>query len=360
MGRGHAAHGPGEYRTRLEPIELPAEGTRRERLAGFMANQARAYERLSPTRRSSGGRSSSRSGSAGASYADERAHRPRRPAHPHARLRRRVERRADPQPRRGARTRRDRHHRPRARRRRPRGTRDGPPRAACASRSSSARRSVRAAATSWRCSSSSASGPGSRSRDDCPGPRAGRLAIIAHPLVPYPLCASGRSIRRLLPIPTRVSTRRDRGASTQRPPARAGAGGCRRSSNRVGLPAVAAATPTRGGRRSPPTRPSRQYGGGAAPRDRRGHDRLGRRGVPGWAPAQDLPRAAGQECCRAARRGARQAAARRHRSRPGLPRRPPPAGPPGREPAVKIGLVTPYIYPLPGGVNGHVATCTRT
>jgi phosphatidylinositol dimannoside acyltransferase len=37
---------PGEYRTRLEPIELPAGGTRRERLAGFLANQARAYERL--------------------------------------------------------------------------------------------------------------------------------------------------------------------------------------------------------------------------------------------------------------------------------------------------------------------------
>lgn len=38
--------GYGDYRARLEPIELPAKGTRRERLAGFMANQARAYERL--------------------------------------------------------------------------------------------------------------------------------------------------------------------------------------------------------------------------------------------------------------------------------------------------------------------------
>ncbi|CAN5734128.1 N/A [soil metagenome] len=37
---------PGEYRTRVEPIELPAGGTRRERLAGFMANQVGAYERL--------------------------------------------------------------------------------------------------------------------------------------------------------------------------------------------------------------------------------------------------------------------------------------------------------------------------
>jgi phosphatidylinositol dimannoside acyltransferase len=38
--------GPGEYRARLEPIDLPAEGSRRDRLAGFMANQARAFERL--------------------------------------------------------------------------------------------------------------------------------------------------------------------------------------------------------------------------------------------------------------------------------------------------------------------------
>ena len=38
--------GPGDYRTRIEPIAMPAEGTRRERLAGFMAGQARAFERL--------------------------------------------------------------------------------------------------------------------------------------------------------------------------------------------------------------------------------------------------------------------------------------------------------------------------
>ena len=33
----------------------------------------------------------------------------------------------------------------------------------------------------------------------------GGLAVIAHPLVPYPLCASGRSIRRLLADPDPVS-----------------------------------------------------------------------------------------------------------------------------------------------------------
>jgi len=38
--------GWGDYRAHLEQIELPAEGTRRERLAGFLANQSRAFEKL--------------------------------------------------------------------------------------------------------------------------------------------------------------------------------------------------------------------------------------------------------------------------------------------------------------------------
>jgi KDO2-lipid IV(A) lauroyltransferase len=37
--------GFGDYRTRLERIDLPSEGTRRERLAGFMAAEAAAFER---------------------------------------------------------------------------------------------------------------------------------------------------------------------------------------------------------------------------------------------------------------------------------------------------------------------------
>jgi KDO2-lipid IV(A) lauroyltransferase len=37
--------GWGEYRSRLEPIELPAADSRRARLAGFLAAQARAFER---------------------------------------------------------------------------------------------------------------------------------------------------------------------------------------------------------------------------------------------------------------------------------------------------------------------------
>jgi KDO2-lipid IV(A) lauroyltransferase len=38
--------GWGDYRAELERIQLPDDGTRRERLAAFMANQARAFERL--------------------------------------------------------------------------------------------------------------------------------------------------------------------------------------------------------------------------------------------------------------------------------------------------------------------------
>lgn len=38
--------GWGDYRSELEKIEMPADGTRKERLAGFLANQARAFERL--------------------------------------------------------------------------------------------------------------------------------------------------------------------------------------------------------------------------------------------------------------------------------------------------------------------------
>ena len=34
-----------DYRSRLERIEMPARESRRERLAGFMANEARAFER---------------------------------------------------------------------------------------------------------------------------------------------------------------------------------------------------------------------------------------------------------------------------------------------------------------------------
>jgi KDO2-lipid IV(A) lauroyltransferase len=41
--------GPGEYRAELEHIELPADGTRKERLAGFLSNQARAFEKLIAT-----------------------------------------------------------------------------------------------------------------------------------------------------------------------------------------------------------------------------------------------------------------------------------------------------------------------
>jgi phosphatidylinositol dimannoside acyltransferase len=38
--------GFGSYRARLERVEMPADGPRRERLAAFMANQARVFEQL--------------------------------------------------------------------------------------------------------------------------------------------------------------------------------------------------------------------------------------------------------------------------------------------------------------------------
>jgi lauroyl/myristoyl acyltransferase len=38
--------GPGDYRSELARIAMPANGTRKERLAGFLANQARAFEKL--------------------------------------------------------------------------------------------------------------------------------------------------------------------------------------------------------------------------------------------------------------------------------------------------------------------------
>lgn len=37
--------GWGDYRARIEQVEMPPEGTRRERLSGFLNNEARAYER---------------------------------------------------------------------------------------------------------------------------------------------------------------------------------------------------------------------------------------------------------------------------------------------------------------------------
>ena len=37
--------GRGEYRSRIEEIAAPADGSRRDRLSGFMANEARAFER---------------------------------------------------------------------------------------------------------------------------------------------------------------------------------------------------------------------------------------------------------------------------------------------------------------------------
>ena len=101
--------------------------------------------------------------------------------------------------RRARRPRRHRHHRPRAHRRGRGRAGDGRGPRARASRSSSARRSRRSAATCWRCGSTGRSGPTARCATTIKAVHdAGGLAIPAHPLVPYPLCAQGRVLRDLL------------------------------------------------------------------------------------------------------------------------------------------------------------------
>ena len=127
----------------------------------------------------------------------------RRPAHPHRRLGRHGRHRRHPRPRRGARRpRRHRHHRPRADRRRRRRARDGASTGACAfevvvgeevttlgghllalfiERPIRPYRSLRTTIADIH--------------------DAGGLAIPAHPLVPYPLCAQGWVLRRLLDDP---------------------------------------------------------------------------------------------------------------------------------------------------------------
>ena len=155
-----------------------------------------------------------------AACAVARAPRPRRPPHPHRRERRHCGRRGDPRSRRAAdatstssrspttsgSTQRSPHDRSRAT-------------SACASTSWSAKRSRLSAATSLRSSSSV------RSRRSLAARRrsldvhdAGGLAIPAHPLVPYPLCAQGWMLRRLLddPDPRRPPGRPSRRSTRRR------------------------------------------------------------------------------------------------------------------------------------------------
>ena len=144
------------------------------------------------------------------------------------------------------------------------------------SRSSSARRSRPSAATSWRCSSSGRSGRFAALRTTIAEiHEQGGLAIPAHPLVPYPLCAQGWVLRRLLadarparparrdrdvqPDDARAAVARPRRAVRRRARARRGRQQrrARARGDRHGLDDVPGSDrPTTCGRRSPPARPS--------------------------------------------------------------------------------------------------------
>ena len=130
----------------------------------------------------------------------DRPPRPRRPAHPHARVGRHVVRRPRSWTTSSARAPgRHRHRRPRADRRRGRRQADGRGPRPAHPRSSSARRSAPAAATCSACSSSGPSPPLKASRWSIEAVHdQGGIAIPAHPLVPYPMCAQGSVLRRLL------------------------------------------------------------------------------------------------------------------------------------------------------------------
>ena len=192
----------------------------------------------------------------------------------------------------------------------------------------------------------------------------GGIAIVAHPLVPYPLCASEGTIRRLLDdADAALPPRRHRGVQPHDgadalEPARAGL----RDGDGPGA--------DRGFRRAPcgPHRAGtdalpRPHGRGPAGGHRGAHHHLGGRGLRLDRAAGDVPAADGQEPPRgrATRSAARCSGTARvatwatpaagsgrcasMRGRPALPE---------GDGRMKIGLVTPYIYPLPGGVNAHV------
>ena len=190
---------------------------------------------------------------------------------------------------------------------------------------------------------------------------AGGLAIPAHPLVPYPLCAQGWVLRRLLEDadpafhPDALET-----FNPTAPGGRGTAGSCRFAASH-GLAASATATPTPRRDRHRLDDVRGPHGGGpAARRSRPAHPT--RRRVPRARPARSAM--FGRQLRKTGRDArdevARARPARRHRPRPRLSRRPRrgrrattartqrTSGP------MKIGLVCPYIYPVPGGVTQHV------
>ena len=193
----------------------------------------------------------------------------------------------------------------------------------------------------------------------------GGLAIPAHPLFPYPMCAQAWALRRLLAVARSARPAR-RGGGVQPHDVRAAGPPAGRRLRR-------GARPGRGRQQRRPRGGERGHRLDHLPRAHR-RGRSGPRSCEhgtGWhgsfhGTTSQLPtfgrqlRKYGRDA-RAEVLGARPP--RRHRARPGLPRRNAPTAAPrrgrargaaGGGRAVKIGLVTPYVYPLPGGVNDHV------
>ena len=211
----------GRYAGRLDPLDDPRRRARAgepgDRLPRGRGALVRAPGRLGP-RAVVGGLLPDLAGPRSEDRADDRPARPGRPPHPHARLRRHVGDRRDP--------------RPRARRpptstssrspttsgstpRWPPAT--SPATAELGSRSSSARRSRPGAATCWRCSSTSRSGPAARCAR--PSPRSTtRAGWRSRPTRSCPTrCAPrGSCCAACSPIPIRASTPTGSRRSTRR------------------------------------------------------------------------------------------------------------------------------------------------
>ena len=192
------------------------------------------------------------------------------------------------------------------------------------------------------------------------GPRVheqGGIAIVAHPLVPYPLCArpgrSGACWRRT----TRASTPTRSRRSTRPPRACAGPHACPEFVGECGVAAVGGSDAHRASNvgqvvtRFP----------GHTTEDLRAAIAERQTTLEGSAyPWSEQFRMFGRQT----RKNARalrddvggNAPATRHRPGPRLSRWPAAAAfvQAGHYRRMKIGLVTPYIYPLPGGVNAHV------
>ena len=186
----------------------------------------------------------------------------------------------------------------------------------------------------------------------------GGIAIPAHPLVPAPPVGAGLGVAALLsddnPLvhPDAIETFN---------PTAIGRYGHARAvafAPSTACPGSAAATPMRSRRSGPPGRASRAGPRTTCARAILAGETTHHGGVPRLrGAARGVRAAAPQARPRRPRRGRRPDPPRRQRPRPRLSRQHPPAAGvrPGRRGGpVKIGLVSPYVYPLPGGVTQHV------